>query len=172
MARTSYANVLALPDSAQGWNFDLFFPTIPGTSISAAGLTYACKSTEIPASTIEAVDIALHGTTKKEAGRATYEHTFPATFLGTVDWSTFLAMRAWRNKMRSWKENSGSNSQAYKVNLELDLYDNAGEVALTLILAGSFPLTINGTQLNGAESTAVEVSMNFSFDYVSDLTGF
>lgn len=167
MARTSYAKVLALPDAAQTWNFDLFFPLIPGSG-TADDLTVKCKTTALPGSKIEPVEIELHGTKKVEAGRAQYDHTFQATFLETVDYATYLKFRAWRDYMRSWKRNTGANSSGYKVNLELDVYDNAGNVSQTMVLAGAFVTEINEVAYNGAESQAVEIQATFSFDYIDD----
>ena len=168
MARTSLANILSLPDAAQVWNFDIFFPTIPGSTVASNGLTYACKTTELPASSIEPVAIELHGVKKQEAGRAQYTHTFACTFLGTIDYSTYQALRGWRDYMRSWKNNSGTNSSAYKVNLELDLFDNAGNIAQTVILAGAWPTEIGQVSFDGTQSTAVEFPITFSFDYLND----
>lgn len=167
MSRTSYDKVLALPDAAQTWNFDLFFPLIPGSG-DGRELTYKCKGTALPGSKIEQLMIELHGTQKAEAGRALYDHTFTATFLETVNWKTYTDFRAWRDYMRSWKRNTGANSSGYKVNVELDVYDNAGNVAQTFILAGAFVMDINEVQFNGAESQAVEMSINLSFDYIDD----
>lgn len=173
MARTSYQNVLALPDAAQNWNFDLFFPTIPGSAIPANNLTYKCKSTSLPTSSLEFVKIELHGVAKQEAGRATYEHTFQAVFMETVDYTTYKAFRAWRDFMRSWKNSKGTDSQAYKVNLELDVYDNAGNIVETIILVGAFPTSIGEVQYSGADSAAaIDLTMTFSFDYLSDSTSF
>jgi len=165
MARTSYSNVLALPDAALQFQFDLFFPTIPGGG-NAQNLTYKVKGTSIPTSKIEPVVIELHGGKKQEAGRAQYDHTFTCTFMETVDYSTLLAFRAWRNYMRSWKNNTGANAAAYKVNLELDVYDNAGNIMQTLIMAGAWVQDIAEVTLNGASSEAVEISITFSFDYI------
>lgn len=168
MARTSHANILSLPDAAQSWNFDLRFPRIPGSSLSAENLTFKCKSTSLPSSAIEPVKIELHGVAKQEAGRATYEHTLTAIFLETIDYATYQAFREWRDYMRSWKRNSGTNSSAYKVRLEMDLYDNAGAVVRTVALAGSWPTTIAEVQYDGAQSTAIDINMTFSFDHVDD----
>lgn len=168
MPRTSHANVLSLPDSAQTWNFDLRFPSIPGSSIPAERLTFKCKSTSLPSSAIEPIKIELHGVAKQEAGRATYEHTYTAVFLETIDYETLAAFRQWRDKTRSWKRNSGANSSVYKVRAELDLYDNAGELIRTSVLVGSWPTTINEVQLDGAQSAAVELTVVFSFDYIDD----
>ena len=167
MARTSYANILALPDAAQRWNFDLFFPSIPGSSGTARSMTYKCKTTALPSSTIEQVDISLHGTRKNEAGRATYQHTFNASIMETVDYATYMALRAWRDYMRSWKNNTGTNSAAYKINLELDVYDNSGNISQTMILAGAFLTEIADIQFDGAASTVIDLSLTFSFDYIN-----
>lgn len=166
MARTSHAHVMNLPDAAQVWNFDLFLPAIPG--FGQNNLTYKCKTTSLPSSKIEPVKIDLHGVSKQEAGRATYEHTFQATFLETVDYKTFEAFRNWRDFMRSWKNNTGTDSAAYKVNLELDVYNNGPEVTKTVILVGCFVTDIADVAYNGGESTAVEMSITFSFDYLND----
>lgn len=169
MARTSYQNVLALADAALSYNFDLFFPSIPGGSPNdAKALTYKCKTSEIPSSSIAPVKIDLHGTSKQEAGNATYDHTFTATFLEVIDYATLSNFRAWRNYMRSWRDNTGTNASEYKVNLEMDLYDNAGNVVKTLILAGAFPTAIGQMAYSGGEANAMEISMTFSFDYLSD----
>ena len=167
MARTSHANIMALPDVAQSWNFDLFLPTIPGGG-SATNLTYRCKSTTLPSSTIEPVKIELHGVAKQEAGRAQYSHTFQATFIETVDYTTYLAFRKWRDYMRSWKNNTGSNSQAYAVQAELDVYDNAGNVINTMILAGVWPTEVGDVAFDGAASNAIEMTITFSFNYIDD----
>lgn len=168
MARTSYQNILALRDAAQSWNFDLFFPTVPGASGQSNGLTYKCKTSAIPSSKINPVAVELHGTKKQEAGNAAYDHTMTATFMETVDYSTMAAFRAWRNYTRSWRDNTGTNASEYKVNLEIDLYDNAGNVTRTMVLVGAWPTDIAETSLSGAEANAVELSITFSFDYISD----
>lgn len=172
MARTSASNVLALKDAAQPWNFDMFFPSVPGASGAVAtNLTYKCKTSAIPSSKVNQVPIELHGVKKNEAGTATYDGTFNATFLETVDYATLEAFRAWRNYMRSWRDNTGTNKSQYAINIEIDLYDNAGALSRTMILVGAFPIDIDTVTLSGAEgSTAIELSITFSFDYVSDST--
>lgn len=166
MARTSHANVLNLPDAAQVWNFDLFIPAIPG--FGQNNLTYKCKTTSLPASNIEPIKIELHGVAKQEAGRATYDHSFTAVFLETVDYKTFEAFRNWRDFMRSWKQNTGTDSAAYKVNMELDVYNNGPDIVKTIILAGCFVTGLAEVSYDGAASTAVEMSVTFSFDYMND----
>ncbi len=166
MARNSLQNIMSLPDAAQAWNFNLTFPSVPGGGDSQK-LSYKCQTTAIPGSKIEAVKIELAGVGKQEAGRAIYDHTFTATFLETVDWQTYLNFRAWRDYMRSWKNNSGTDSSTYKINLELDLFNNAPANGATLKLVGAFPLDITDINLEQA-SNAIFISMQFSFDYIDD----
>ena len=172
MARTSHADVMSLPDAAQTWNFDLLFPQIPGSNISPELLKFKVKTTSIPGSSIEPLKIELHGVAKQEAGRATYEHTFNSMFLETIDYQTYLAFRQWRDYMRSWKRNTGTNSSAYKVRIELDLYDNAGETGQTIVLVGAFPTTMTEINLDGGQTAAIDISMAFSFDYIEDAAGY
>lgn len=167
MGRSSLQNVLALPDAAQTWNFDLIFPNIPGGGDNVK-LTYKCQSSEIPQSTIEALEINLHGVSKREAGRATYMHTFNASFLETVDWATYMAFRKWRDSARSWKNNSGTDSSQYKVNLEMDMYDNQPKTAMTIKPLGCFPTEIAAVNLNGSEGAAIFLTVTFSFDSIDD----
>ena len=70
--------------------------------------------------------------------------------------------------MRSWKKNSGTNSSSYKVRLELDMYDNAGNVTQTIVLVGAFPTAMTEVALDGAQSTVLDINMTFSFDYMDD----
>lgn len=171
MARTSMSDVLQLADAAQGWNFDLFIPGIPGSSSNAKQLTIKCKASEIPGFSLDPVDISLHGVKKQEAGRAIYQHTFNCTFMETIDYQTYLDFRNWRRYTRDWKGNTGTNSSQYKVNLELDLYDNAGNIGQTIIIAGAWPQDVTNVQLDGSQSSVVDFQVTFSFDYLSDQSG-
>ena len=166
MARTSLQNIMALPDAASTWNFALFFPTIPGSNMT--DLTFRVMSTSIPASKVEPMEIQLAGVKKVEAGRAMYDGTFQVTFLETVDYADYLALRKWRDYTRSWKRNSGTSFNQYAINLELDVFDNAGAVSQTFILVGAWLNDIADISLNGGESAAVNLQATFSFQYVDD----
>jgi hypothetical protein len=169
MSRSSLQNILNLPDAFQTWNFDLFFPSIPGVA-DPIQLSYKCQTSNLPGFNIESVPIELHGVKKQEAGRATYQHTFQCQFLEVVDLSTRRAMRAWRESMRSWKLNTGSNSGVYKVNGQIVLYDNTPSVIGTMIVYGMYPETVDDMSLEGNASTAGMLSVTFSYDYTDETT--
>ena len=166
MGRSSVYNVHQLPDAAQVWNFDLRFPSIPGGG-DAVALTYKCQSSSIPGFNLESIDIELHGVKKKEAGRATYEHTLQCTFLETVDYATRDGFRKWRETCRSWKRNTGSVSSAYKVNGLLELYDNTPAVTRSVVIYGMYPETVDSLALENS-STACFLSVTFSFDWTDE----
>lgn len=167
MGRSSLQNVLALPDAAQTWNCDLFFPSIPGMT-NTLPLTYKCQVPTLPGFGLDPVPIELHGVTKKEAGRAIYDHTMNCTFLETVDWATRDAFLNWRESIRSWKKNTGSVSAAYKVNGQLVVYDNQPVPTRIITIYGMWPETVDAVQMEGNASTAVMLSVTLSYDYTDD----
>jgi hypothetical protein len=158
---------MALPDAAQTWNFDLIFPFIPGANDSQT-LTVRCKTTSLPGSKIEGIDIELHGVKKREAGRAQYDHTFTFMLMETVGFDSYTKLRQWRDRTRSWKNNTGADSAEYKVNAELDLYDNQGNTTKTIVINGCWLEEIANVDFNGAESAGVEISATLSFDFLDD----
>jgi hypothetical protein len=107
MARTSLADVSSVADPATSWNFDLFLPSIPGSSDTRA-LTYKCMTSALPAFSMDRVSVPLHGIELVYAGRKTYSHSFSTTFMESSDWSTRSQFYAWAENTRSWVNNTGS----------------------------------------------------------------
>ena len=169
MGRSSLDNVHNLPDAAQSWNFDLFFPSIPGMT-STLPLTYKCKTTELPALNADPVQIDLHGVTKKEMGRAVYTHQIQCSFLETVDFATRDAFFNWRESARSWKKNTGSLSSAYKVNPQIYVYDFLPNVTRIIYPYGAWPETVDAVQMDGGQSEAVYLNVTLSFDWVDEIS--
>lgn len=166
MGRTSLADVLSLNDPAQSWNFDLFLPVIPGSS-DTRDLTFKCMTTEMPGSTIDRVEVPLHGVNVIYGGRKTYSHSIPVTFLETADWSTREKFRRWHN-MRDWVNNSGMNAAQYKVEGQIVVYNDKPEVVRTCRIRGMWPDVIAETQLDGSQSGLIQLSITFAYDLWSD----
>jgi|SRR5471030_1405652 len=166
MARTSLQDVQSIQDPAQSWNFDLFLPTIPGSS-DTRDLTFKCQTTDMPGSTIDRVEVPLHGVQLIYAGRKTYSHSISATFLETSDWATREKFRRWHT-MRDWVNNSGMLASAYKVNSQVVVYNDIPAVTKTCSVTGMWPDVIAEVALNGAESGLVSLSITFAFDFWDD----
>lgn len=169
MARSSLWDVRSIGDPAQSWNFDLFLPTIPGSS-DARDLTFKCKTTDLPGFGLETLDVALHGVSIPYAGRAVYTHSLNATFLETRDWSTRDKFWKWRELARSWKNNSGSYYSTYAVDgVELVVYDDLPQVVRTIKVWGFWPETIAEVNLDGSASSEVLQTITFKYAFTEDL---
>lgn len=167
MTRSSINDVLSLQDPAQSWNFDLFLPAIPGSS-DTRDLTFKCMTTDMPGSSLEPVNVALHGVELKFAGRKTYTHTLNAQFMETSDWSTRTKFKNWCDSARSWKNNSGTLAAAYKVNAQIVVYNDLPAVVKTVQVTGLWPEAVQDVPLNGGASELVTLTIQFSYDFWED----
>ena len=166
--RTSLQDVLSLQDPALSYNFDLFLPNIPGSS-DTRDLTFKCMTTDLPGVALDAVDVALHGVNIPFAGRKVFTHTLNATFLETADWMTREKFRRWNEFIRSWDNNSGSLSSAYKVDSQIVLYNDVPEVVRTTNLIGLYPETVAEVQLDGGASNLISLQITFKYTLWRDV---
>lgn len=167
MGRSSLFDVQSVGDPAQSWNFDFFLPTIPG-STDTRDLTFKCMTMDLPGAGLDNVEVPLHGVVLNFAGRATYTHQTNVTFLETADWSTRRKFRLWRETIRSWKNNTGTFSSAYKVNAQMVVYDDTPSVVRTINIMGMWPETIGEVNMDGGASNAVQLQIGFRYDWVDD----
>ena len=168
MARTSLADVSSIPDPATSWEYDLFLPAIPG-SADTRQLTYRCQSTALPGMALDPVEVALHGVTLKFAGRAIYTHTFESVFMEGSDYATRGAFVNWRESARSWVNNTGTQSSAYKVNAQIVVYNSLPSVVRTVNIFGLWPETVGDYPLDGTASTLLTLTVTWQFDYLTDV---
>lgn len=166
--RTSLQDVLSLQDPAASYNFDLFLPNIPGSS-DTRDLTFKCMTTDLPGVGVDPMDVALHGVNVPFAGRKIYTHTLAATFLETADWMTREKFRRWNEFIRSWKQNSGSLSSAYKVDSQIVLYNDIPEVVRTTNLLGLYLENMAEVQMDGGSSTLVTLQCTFKYTMWEDV---
>lgn len=168
MTRSSLFDVQSVGDPAQSWNFDLFLPTIPG-STDTRDLTFKCMTMDLPGMGLDNVEVPLHGVVLNFAGRAIYTHTTNITFLETSDWSTRAKFRAWRESIRSWEQNTGTFAAQYKVNAQMVVYNDLPAVVRTINVMGMWPETIGEVNLDGGQSGLVQLQMTMRYDFVSDV---
>jgi len=162
MARSSLQDSLSLGDPAQLWNFDLVLPVIPGTS-NTRPLTFRCQSTDMPGSSLENLEVALHGHVIQYAGRRMYTQTLNATFLETFDWETRGIFNRWMEIARSWRNNSGSYFATYAVSGLLVTYDDVPNVVQTTQINYMWPESMQEVQLDGSQSGPVQISVSFRY---------
>ncbi len=167
MGRSSLNDVLSLADPATQWNFDLLLPTIPGSS-DTRDLTFKCMTTDMPGTSIEPVEVPLHGVTIQRAGRRVFTHTLNATFMETVDYATREKFRRWFESMRSWKNNTGTASAAYRVSAQVVVYNDLPQVVRTCNITGLWPESMADVPLDGGSSALVTLQIGFRYDFWDD----
>jgi len=169
MARTSLANVSSIADPAVSWEFDLFLPTVPG-STNTSQLTYRCQTTALPGVAIEPVEVSLHGVTLKYAGRAIYTHTFESVFMEGSDYATRNAFYNWKESIQSWITNTGTLAAQYKVNGQIVVYNSLPQVVRTINIYGMWPETVGDYALDGTASNLLALTITWQYDYIEDST--
>lgn len=165
MARTSLNDVRGLVDPLQEWNFDLFFPRIPGIGGNQTrNLTIKCQTTALPGMQLDQVTVALHGVEVNFAGRQIYQKTFTATFIETRDTGTRTAIRGWIEFARNNRTNQGNYKSDYAVDLEMTLYDDIPNVVQRTMLRSAFPINLDDSNLDGGNSGILTYNVTFSYD--------
>jgi hypothetical protein len=150
-------------------NFDLFLPAIPGSS-DTRDLTFKCQTLELPGTAFEDLDVALHGVTVPFPGRKIYTHSIQMGFLETNDWGTRAKFGAWMEAIRSWRNNSGTLSSAYKVSGQIVVYDDIPEVVRTVNLSGLYPQTMGEVAMDGGSTNIVSLAITFKYtDWVDSV---
>lgn len=166
MARTSLQNVQSVKDVLQTWNWDVFFPSIPGVA-DTRPFSYKMLSTSIPGFQVEQVPLEVHGVKLNFAGRRVWQGTWEATVVETRDASTRSLLVNWAEYQRSWKQNTGTYKQDYAVTAELVLYDDLPKEVSNILLIGAFPIQVGDANLD-SQSGIVQYSVTFSYDYTED----
>lgn len=168
MTRTSLADVQSVADPAQTWNFDLFLPSIPGSS-NTRNLTFKCMTTGLPGFSLDKVPVPLHGVEIQYAGRKVYSHQFNSQFMEASDWSTRDQFYNWSESARSWINNSGTMAAQYKVNGQIAVYNDLPQVSRTIKVLGMWPEVVGDVELDGSQSGLVTLQITWSFDLVIDM---
>lgn len=163
MARTSITDVLSLGDVAQTWNFDIFFPYIPGSS-SSRDLTFRCMTTDLPGTSLDVVEAPLHGIVIPYAGRRMFTQTMNVTFMETSDWATREKFRRWIAVARDWRTNSGSFFSSYTVGaVQLVTYDDIPTPVSVTQLNNVWPSKMNEVSLDGGQSAMVQITVEMKY---------
>lgn len=168
--RSSLSDVESLASFAQLWNYDLVFDNLPtGVSGSLREMTFRCRSATLPSQEVEDMLIELHGVSINRAGRATNDHHFTASFLDSEAWDMRSAFIAWREIIRSWKNNTGSAADVYATSATLILYgDDGSDVKKEIKLMKVWPQSIGEVQFEGNTSGPGELQVTFSYDYIDE----
>jgi hypothetical protein len=171
MPRPSFDDATSLPDPFLTYNFNLVF----GRGIPGGGdirtTSFKCQTTAIPGQQIDPVKVPYRGVEINYAGRAIWSGTFDATFLEVRDISTRTTFRRWMEIARDNNLNQGNFASIYKVDADLELYDDVPSLVKVIKVRGMFPLNMADLPLDGSSSQAGQLSITFSYDRTLDLPG-
>jgi hypothetical protein len=167
--RITQNEINSLPDFLTNAEFVMMFGSIPGMS-STKRLTLQCKSTAIPGETVERVSETLAGFEKGQAGGRTWSHTLSVTFAETRDLQISKAFRTWMQMCRGTKSGSSMGySKDYQVDVDIYVFDTAGEMVKSCTIYGVQPTEFPEIGLEGGTSHAVvNVAITFGYNYSSN----
>jgi hypothetical protein len=147
-------------------DFFLMIPFIPG-SPDPRKLSYKVINTSLPGSQIEQIPYEIGARKFNFAGRRVYSGTWTAQLVETADASTRADLLRWMDITRPYASGNGTYKNQYSVSAELRVYDAANRVAVSSVIKGMFPLSIEDSNLDQS-STVLQYSVQFSFDEVDE----
>jgi hypothetical protein len=152
---------------------DLTFPAYVGIG-AAVGLNaqFLCKSAQLPASTVENVQILYRGRQVNFAG----ERSFAPWTISVYNDTTF----AIRNAMERWSDgvmnnaqtNGRTNPRDYQVDLLVNQLDRNGATVKTYKFHDAYPTTIGAITVDYDSNNQIEIfDVEFNYNYwTSDTT--
>src|SRR6056300_987334 len=121
---------------------NLFKATVnfPGYAGGDVELTsFLCKAAQLPASTMNVIEVPFRGRQLKIAGDRTFE-PWEITILNDTDFTIRNAIERWMNGMNSHSENVGlTNPVDYQADLIVEQLDKDGSVLKAYTFRGCFP---------------------------------
>jgi hypothetical protein len=124
----------------------------------------------MPGSQIEQTPVEIGARKFHFAGRRIYSGQWTATLIETSNARTRSDLLNWMNIARPYASGNGTYKSVYGVMAELRVYDAANRVAISQIIKGLFPLSIDDTPLEQS-SNAIQYTVQFSFDSVDEFYG-
>jgi len=168
MPRTKLEDVNQLTDPLYQYNFDLVIANVPGVSgADVRSLRTKIQTTSIPGIETEVVDVALHGVTKRYAGRKTYAGSLEFEMLELRDMSSRNTLRGWHDFTRN-HSGQGAYSDEYMTTVDIVLYDDKDAEVKTIRLFNCWLSAFADASVDGSSSEAVTVGGTLTYFYHED----
>ena len=129
-------------------------------------LAFLCRSTAIPAMTIENIDVNFRGRAVKIAGDRTIAN-WSIVVLNDTDFKLRNAFERWQNGINNMTDNEGlTNPVDYQVDAFVDHLDRNGNTIKSYTLRGAYPVSIAEIGLDYDQKTEIETfSVEFAYQY-------
>jgi hypothetical protein len=156
---------------------ELTFPTGISTSAPQNG-SFLIKAAQIPASTVDSVDVGYFGRKIKVAGDRTF-NDWTVTVMNDEDFALRDTFEAWSNKINALEGNVQSpvgegsliTTGVYKCDLIVKQYAKAQDLNAKLVsrsykFIGAFPTSVDAIALNWDTTNQIEeFDVTFAYDY-------
>ena len=147
--------------------------TYPGFAAGDIELTsFMCKSAQLPASTIETIEVPFRGRQLKIAGDRTFE-PWSITIINDTDFAVRNAFERWMNGVNGHEENTGrTNPTDYKADMIIEQLDKTGVAVKRYDFKGAFPSSVGAIDVSyDTENEIEEFEVEIQYDYwTSDTT--
>lgn len=141
--------------------------TYPGFAAGDIELTsFMCKSAQLPASTIETIEVPFRGRQFKIAGDRTFE-AWSITIINDTDFAVRNAFERWMNGVNGHQENTGlTNPTDYKADMIIEQLDKTGVAVKRYDFKGAFPSSVGAIDVSyDTENEIEEFEVEIQYDY-------
>lgn len=141
--------------------------TYPGFAAGDIELTsFMCKSAQLPASTIETIEVPFRGRQLKIAGDRTFE-PWSITIINDTDFAVRNAFERWMNGVNGHEENTGlTNPTDYKADMIIEQLDKTGVAVKRYDFKGAFPSSVGAIDVSyDTENEIEEFEVEIQYDY-------
>jgi len=145
-------------------------PAIAGGDAVAASqkLTFTCRSTIFPGSTVTSIPVPYFGRTVNFAGTRTFEE-WSVTVLNDEDFLVYDAINAWSNSINTHEGNlraSGPNPNSYQASADVVQFGKRGDEIKRITLVNLWPASIQQMDLSWDAADAIQdFSVSWVYDY-------
>jgi len=140
----------------------------PVNSVGDINVPFMCKSAQIPAATVSAIEVDYFGRKTKLAGNRTYAEWAP-TIINDEDFSIRNALEEWNNSINTFagniRGNGSSAPSAYKSTAQIQQFGQTGDVIREYTFVGLFPTEVAAIDLSWDADTIEEFAVTFQYDY-------
>jgi hypothetical protein len=158
-------------DGARGYLFYVKpqFPANIGSNANRA--IYLVKSSSLPASTLEEINVPWQGYDYKLAGKYTFDD-WTVTFNCDAEADIYTWYMGWQKKVHDPTSNEHGHPDEYMVDQIIQLLNRSGQVVLQYKLVNAWPSSIGAMELSydSTEVASFEVTFKYMYHVIDRIT--
>lgn len=144
------------------------FPAVANPGRAATKMTFTCKGTQMPGSTLGSIDIPYFGRVIKVAGNRTFDE-WTTTIINDEDFSVYNALQTWMDAINTHSGNirrAGNSPNDYQSNAEVIHYGKDGEEIKRIKIVNLWPSSLAPIELAWDSNDQLEeYECTWQYDY-------